>query len=132
MSTTPYRPGQVLPRLDLSPYFDVVLKARRGPDGVEMDPQDAFAAEGENMCPSISAALALEACYWALGIEDVEVSSYTAFPMRPALTSGGMIVARGNVLKTGRQVSICEANIYQDNKLISRVMVNFTVIRQQA
>jgi hypothetical protein len=123
-----YRPNPVLPRLRNSPFLDYLLKVKRGPDGVEMDPQDAFATEGENMCSCLTTALGVEAAYQALGHENAELTGFSTSLVNAAKVSGGRLVAIGTVLKTGRQICFCEATVYQGLKIISKVTVNFVLL----
>jgi acyl-coenzyme A thioesterase PaaI-like protein len=112
----------VKPELTTNLYLDYTLGVKRGPDGVEMQPEACMTCSKDGYLHfSIATTLGEEAAWWAVGDEHAVPANVSVQLMRPAHVAKGKLIARGTVLRLGKNVMCSEAEVVQDMKVIAKV-----------
>lgn len=116
----------VMPRLTTNLFLDHVLKLRRGPDGVELDPRDCMGSGDGYIHFSIVTTVGEEAAWQVLGEEHAVPASVNVLLCRPAEVRKGIIIGTGEIVRAGANVMHCKGIVTQDMKTICEVAVTFT------
>lgn len=115
----------VQPPLSSNLYLDHLLKMKRGPDGVELEPEMAMGS-GNGFCHfSIVTTVGEEAAWWAVGDEHAIPASVEVKLLRPASVHRGTILGRGTVLRLGKSLMMSEGVVTQGTILLAKVTVTF-------
>lgn len=116
----------VAPKLVLNPYLDMVLKLKRGPDGVECDPEDCMASGQDGYIHfSIVTTIGEEAAWWAVGHDHAVPAAVSVQLLRPAHVGEGTLLGKGCALRLGKSIIVSEAVVTQGMKTICKVTANF-------
>lgn len=116
----------VKPELISNMYLDHTLKVMRGPDGVELQPQEGMTCSADGYLHfSIPTTVGEEAAWWAVGDDHAIPAQISVQLLRPAHVADGPLTGKGYVLRHGVTVIGSEATVCQNLKLIAKVTVLF-------
>lgn len=121
----------VLPELTHNHYLDSLLSVRRGPDGVEFDPKDMFCSGDGYLHFSIPTTLGEEAAWWAVGHDHAVPCNVQVQLLRPGRIDAGLVVAKGELLRAGKQIVASEGRVYQAFNLLAVVSVTWTIFYKE-
>jgi acyl-coenzyme A thioesterase PaaI-like protein len=117
--------ARVLPLLTPNLFLDHTLNIKRGPDGTELMPQVGLGVGDGYIHFSVIATLGEEAAWQVIGDEHAVPCHVAIDLLRPAHVDGGLITARGHLLRAGRSVICSEATVCQNHKPLAKVTATF-------
>jgi uncharacterized protein (TIGR00369 family) len=112
-------------------YFGLTLRSRSSEDAEAVLPlKPEYGQEGGMVHGGIITLLADTTAVYALFPDVPPEQRMTSIEfkvnfLRPALPSGGDLVARAQVVRRGKRVALCDVDVFQDGKAVAKGLFTY-------